>query len=95
MSQSRVAIIGAAPVPRVLQVPELFDIIIGDLDSDALTNAARVSKQWSDVALGHLWETQTDLRPLFNLLASKGYELKHNKLVRLFPPFMLPAKIGS
>ncbi|KAJ3493843.1 hypothetical protein NMY22_g20155 [Coprinellus aureogranulatus] len=80
MSQQRLATVGAAAMPRVLQVPELFDLIIGELDDEDLTIAARVCKQWSEVALGHLWETQTDLRPLFNLLASKGYELKHNKL---------------
>ncbi|KAJ2932398.1 hypothetical protein H1R20_g4700, partial [Candolleomyces eurysporus] len=65
---------------RALQVPELLDMVIHDLDKGTLTKAARVCKDWSSVALGHLWETQTDLLPLFKLLAPNGFELKENKM---------------
>ncbi|KAJ2925780.1 hypothetical protein H1R20_g11311, partial [Candolleomyces eurysporus] len=65
---------------RALQVPELLDMVIRDLDKGTLTKAARVCKDWSSVALGHLWETQTDLLPLFKLLAPNGFELKENKM---------------
>ena len=68
-------------MPRALQVLELLDMVIRDLDKGTLTKAARVCKEWSSVALGHLWETQTDPLPLFKLLAPNGFELKENKLV--------------
>ncbi|KAF6751930.1 hypothetical protein DFP72DRAFT_1135225 [Ephemerocybe angulata] len=65
---------------RVLLVPELFDMVIREMDQGTLAKAARVNKHCSEAALSCLWESQADLKPLFNLLATKGYELKDNKL---------------
>ncbi|KAF6754683.1 hypothetical protein DFP72DRAFT_812506, partial [Ephemerocybe angulata] len=89
---------------RVLLVPELFDMVIQDMDQSTLTKAARVNKHWSGAALACLWESQVDLKPLFNLLATKGYELKDNKLVRestlplrstLLTPLSIPLRLPT
>ncbi|KAJ2915067.1 hypothetical protein MD484_g5345, partial [Candolleomyces efflorescens] len=68
-------------MPRALQVPELADMIISEMDKGTLTKIARVCKGWSAIALAYLWESLSDLFPLFKLLAPNGFELKDNKLV--------------
>jgi hypothetical protein len=68
-------------MPRALQVLELLDMVLRGLDRKTLAKAARVCRDWSNIALGHLWETLIDLLPLFKLLAPNGFELKENKLV--------------
>lgn len=65
---------------RVLRVPELLDMVIGDADRDTITKTARVCREWSAIALAHLWHTQTALEPLFSLLTSQGFQLQDNKL---------------
>lgn len=54
---------------RVLAIPELLDMIFGFLDEGSNASNARVSKQWSDIALDTLWRDVSDLHRLFGLLA--------------------------
>ena len=66
---------------RALIVPELLEMIIRTLDKSSLAKAARTCKKWSVLSLSYLWEEQTDLRPLLNLLAPNGFQLRSNKPV--------------
>ncbi|EKM50865.1 uncharacterized protein PHACADRAFT_151262 [Phanerochaete carnosa HHB-10118-sp] len=52
-----------------IHVPELLALVFSHLDNRNLARAARVCRQWADVALDTLWHTVTDLRPLLSLLA--------------------------
>lgn len=52
-----------------MHIPELLALLFSHLDNRSLARAARVCKQWVDVALDALWHTVTDLRPLLSLLA--------------------------
>ncbi|KAG6832769.1 hypothetical protein H0H87_000422 [Tephrocybe sp. NHM501043] len=55
---------------RVLAIPELLDMVFQFLDEASNASNARVSKQWSEMALDVLWKEVTSLHRLFGLLAS-------------------------
>ncbi|KAG6865690.1 hypothetical protein C0991_000304 [Blastosporella zonata] len=54
---------------RVLAISELLDMVFQFLDDTSNASNARVSKQWSELALDVLWKEVSNLRRLFALLA--------------------------
>lgn len=50
-------------------IAEVLALIFSHLDNRSVARAARVCKQWSDVALDTLWYHVTDFKPLLSLLA--------------------------
>ncbi|RDB16527.1 hypothetical protein Hypma_002894 [Hypsizygus marmoreus] len=59
----------SSKVHRVLDIPELLDMILRFLDDASNASNARVCKQWSEMALDILWHDVRDLHRLFGLLA--------------------------
>ncbi|KAF8207595.1 hypothetical protein K438DRAFT_2078157 [Mycena galopus ATCC 62051] len=53
---------------RVLDVPELLDMIFGFLDHASNVSNASVCKRWSEIALDTLWRDLDDLYRLFGIL---------------------------
>ncbi|KAJ7352618.1 hypothetical protein DFH08DRAFT_91485 [Mycena albidolilacea] len=53
---------------RVLDIPELLDMIFGFLDESSNASNASVCKRWSDIALDTLWRDLDDLYRLFRIL---------------------------
>lgn len=53
---------------RVLDIPELLDMIFGFLDESSNASNASVCKRWSDIALDSLWRDLDDLYRLFRIL---------------------------
>jgi hypothetical protein len=74
---------------RVLAIPELLDMIFGFLDEGFNATNARVSKQWSEIALDTLWRDVSDLYRLFGLLAplEKTSEGDYVSIFHLVPRF--------
>jgi len=65
-------LLSVSTVHRVLGIPELLDMIFRFLDDGGgASNAsnARVSRQWSEIALDTLWRDVNDPYRLFGLLA--------------------------
>ena len=56
-------------VRRVLEIPEILDIIFSFLDSASNTQNALVCKKWSDPSLSNVWRIVTNPHILFSLLA--------------------------
>ncbi|TRM67010.1 hypothetical protein BD626DRAFT_167728 [Schizophyllum amplum] len=54
---------------RVLQIPEILDIMIGFLEQNEHPACALVCRQWSEIALDALWRLVDDLPRLFGILA--------------------------
>ncbi|KAH7886717.1 hypothetical protein F5I97DRAFT_1869635 [Phlebopus sp. FC_14] len=55
---------------RALFTPELLDLIFTYLDRTTNVTNACVCKQWSDIALDHVWRNVDDLLQLFRILKS-------------------------
>ncbi|KAJ7637620.1 hypothetical protein DFH06DRAFT_1054123 [Mycena polygramma] len=53
---------------RVLDIPELLDMIFSFLDDPSNASNASVCKRWSDIALDKLWRELDDLHRLFGIL---------------------------
>jgi hypothetical protein len=53
---------------RVLETPELLDLIFRELSRSDNARNARVSKQWLNVALDSVWREVDDLLILFKVL---------------------------
>ncbi|KAH8091795.1 hypothetical protein BXZ70DRAFT_469086 [Cristinia sonorae] len=67
---------------KVVQIPEIVELILSFLDKSSNVQNALVCKQWSDIALNLLWRDLPDVCPLFELLCPMklGYnysEYKH------------------
>ncbi|OSX62549.1 hypothetical protein POSPLADRAFT_1141366 [Postia placenta MAD-698-R-SB12] len=56
-------------VQRVLEIPEIVELILSFLDQKEHAASACVCKQWSEIALDHLWRDVDDLYRLFSILA--------------------------
>ncbi|KAI0073082.1 hypothetical protein K474DRAFT_1723382 [Panus rudis PR-1116 ss-1] len=56
-------------VHRVLDIPEILELILSQLDRKSNVQNALVCKRWSDIALNLVWRDVTDLLFLFQLLA--------------------------
>ncbi|KAJ7178566.1 hypothetical protein C8R43DRAFT_973786 [Mycena crocata] len=56
------------PVSRVLDIPELLDMIFGHLDNPSNASNASVCKRWSGIALDTLWREVDNLYRLFTIL---------------------------
>ncbi|OBZ73090.1 hypothetical protein A0H81_06679 [Grifola frondosa] len=54
---------------RVLEIPEILELVFGFMQEKDNANNACVCKRWSDVALDALWRKVDDLPRLFGLLA--------------------------
>lgn len=52
-----------------IYIAEVLALVFSHLDNRSIARAARVCKQWSDVALDTLWHVVTDFKPLLSLLA--------------------------
>lgn len=61
---------------RPFFVTELLALIFSHLDDRSLSRAARVCRQWADVALDALWHTISDLKSLLGLLGPLTSEKK-------------------
>ena len=61
--------LGATAQQRVLEIPEIVELIFSFLDEKSNTNNAIVCRKWSDIALNILWRDVRDIRRLFSLLA--------------------------
>jgi hypothetical protein len=53
---------------RVLDIPELLDMVFGFLDDRSNASNASVCKRWSEIALDSLWRELDDLGRLFGIL---------------------------
>lgn len=53
---------------RVLEIPELLDMVFKYLDLPSNASNARVCKKWSEMALDVLWRNVDDLPRLFSIL---------------------------
>ncbi|KAF7375042.1 hypothetical protein MSAN_00390300 [Mycena sanguinolenta] len=53
---------------RVLDIPELLDMIFAFLDETSVASTASVCKRWSEIALDTLWRDLADLHRLFGIL---------------------------
>lgn len=60
---------GLTPSQRVLEIPEIVELIFSFLDAASNANNAVVCKRWSELALNIVWRDVTDVRRLFNVLA--------------------------
>lgn len=54
---------------RVLEMPEILELILSFLDEHSNANNVAVCRQWSRIAIGILWREVSDIRKLFSLLA--------------------------
>lgn len=54
---------------RVLDIPEILELIFTFLDAETNTVNALVCRKWSELALNNVWRDVSDLRRLFSLLA--------------------------
>src|ERR1700761_4238796 len=61
-------LLATGPVNRVLEIPELLDMVFGYLDELSNVSNALVCKRWSEVALDALWRELHDLHRLFGIL---------------------------
>lgn len=59
---------GDTTIHRVLQIPELLDMVFSFLDRPSNAINARICKKWSEIALDVLWRDVDDLGRLFGLL---------------------------
>lgn len=57
------------PQQRVLEIPEILELIFSFLDVEANVTNALVCRKWSDIALNNVWRDVSDVRRLFSLLA--------------------------
>lgn len=57
-----------SPTSRVLDIPELLDMVFGFLDNPSNASNASVCKRWSEIALDKLWRDVDDLHRLFGIL---------------------------
>ncbi|KAJ7716728.1 hypothetical protein DFH07DRAFT_762332 [Mycena maculata] len=57
-----------SPTNRVLDIPELLDMVFGFLDHPSNAANASVCKRWSEIALDTLWREVDDLHRLFGIL---------------------------
>lgn len=62
-------IVAQANKTKPIHINELLTLIFSFLDDKSVSRAARVCKQWSDVALDALWHIVQDIRNLLGLLA--------------------------
>ncbi|KAJ6513423.1 hypothetical protein C8R45DRAFT_858067 [Mycena sanguinolenta] len=53
---------------RVLDIPELLDMIFAFLDQTSVASTASVCKRWSEIALDTLWRDLSELHRLFGML---------------------------
>ncbi|KAJ7127121.1 hypothetical protein C8R44DRAFT_874200 [Mycena epipterygia] len=60
--------LSVTPINRVLDIPELLDMIFGFLDDPSNAANASVCKRWSEIALDTLWREVDDLHRLFAIL---------------------------
>ncbi|KAJ7494625.1 hypothetical protein B0H11DRAFT_910388 [Mycena galericulata] len=58
----------ASPTNRVLEIPELLDMVFGFLDNPSNAANASVCRRWSEIALDTLWRDVNDLYRLFGIL---------------------------
>ncbi|KAJ6630977.1 hypothetical protein B0H10DRAFT_700522 [Mycena sp. CBHHK59/15] len=61
--------LSTSPVRRVLEIPELLDMIFGFLDNSSNASNASVCKRWSEIALDTLWREVYDLYRLLSILS--------------------------
>ncbi|KAI0338822.1 hypothetical protein BDW22DRAFT_1337381 [Trametopsis cervina] len=54
---------------RVLEIPEILELIFSFLDEDSNARTATVCKKWSEISLNILWREVTEPIHLFTLLA--------------------------
>jgi hypothetical protein len=66
---SSLAAYGSTTQHRVLEIPEILELIFSFLDDASNARNATVCKRWFDLALNIVWRNVTDLHRLFSLLA--------------------------
>ena len=62
---------------KVLGTTELRENIFQFSDNATLARCGRVCSQWTDSALGLLWESMIDIVPLFKVLAPMQIQVIH------------------
>lgn len=63
------AAFGATTQQRVLEIPEIVELIFSFLDDESNANNAAVCRRWSELALNILWREVKGVHRLFSLLA--------------------------
>lgn len=53
---------------RVLNIPELLDMVFSFLEPESNAINARICRRWSEIALDALWRDVRDVQLLFGLL---------------------------
>lgn len=56
-------------IRRVLEIPEILELVFSFLDDKSNANNAAVCRRWSQLALNILWRDVSDIRRAFSLLA--------------------------
>ena len=54
---------------RVLEIPEILELIFSFLDAETNAVNALVCRKWSELALNNVWRDVSEIRRLFSLLA--------------------------
>lgn len=73
-------------VHRVLDIPELLDLVFRLLDHKSNLNNACVSHRWTEIGLNNLWrsvDSASQIIHLFSKLAPLEYELAVGNVCRL------------
>lgn len=60
---------GPTTQQRVLEIPEILELVFCFLDDKSNTNNVTVCKRWSELALNIIWREVSDVQRLFGLLA--------------------------
>lgn len=60
---------GSTTQQRVLEIPEILELIFSFLDDESNARNAAVCKRWSELALNTIWRDVSDVRRLFSILA--------------------------
>lgn len=60
---------GTTTQQRVLDIPEILELIFSFLDHQSNANNVTVSRRWSEIALNIIWREVADIHRLFSLLA--------------------------
>lgn len=60
---------GTTTQQRVLEIPEILELVFSFLDDKSNANNITVCKRWSELALNMVWREVSDAHRLFSLLA--------------------------
>lgn len=88
--RAKVRTVHMPPEERVLNVPELLNIILSFLEKAHVLECALVSKSWSVVALDVLWRVMDRASDLLGMLGEMGAIAGDDEMVRQVCLFKYP-----